>query len=90
MSSEPRNLPKIDLVLYVLTVLALIGVVIDLIDGYWLKTISSVFLFVGLIASIQWRRYRSRRWRTLAWISFSVAVAALVFRFASYYGFVGS
>ena len=90
MSTQPRNIPKIDLVLYVLTVLALIGVVIDLFDGYWLKTISSLFLFVGLIASIQWRRYRSRRWRTLAWISFSVAFAALVFRFASYYGFVGS
>lgn len=90
MSAEPRNTPKIDLVLYVLSVLALIGLVIDLIDGYWLKTISSLFLFIGLIASIQWRRYRSRRWRTLAWISFTVAFAALVFRFASYYGFVGS
>ena len=90
MTTQPRNLPTIDIVLYVLTGLALIGVVIDLIDGYWIKTLSSLFLFIGLIASIQWRRYRSRRWRTMAWISFTVAFAALVFRFASYYGYIGS
>lgn len=74
------------MVLYVLWALALIGLVIDLIDGYWAKTLSSLFLFIGLGAAIQWRRYRSRRWRTVAWIFFTLAFAALLYRFGAWAG----
>lgn len=86
MSTRPKNAPKIDLVLYVLTVLALIGLVIDLIDGVWVKTLSSFFLCIGLIASIRWRRFRSERWKHVAWISFVVAFAALLYRFGPWAG----
>lgn len=85
-----RDQRTIDTILLILWALSLIGLLIDLIDLNWLKTLSSGFLFIGIGAVIRWRRYRSERWKHLAWISFSVAFAALVFRFASYYGFVGS
>ncbi len=87
MTEAPRKRASIDIVLPILLVLALIGLVIDLIDGYWTKTFSSLFLVIGLGACIQWRRYRSRRWRTIAWITFSLAFAALIFRFGAYYEF---
>ncbi len=90
MTEAPRKRATIDIVLPILLVLALIGLVIDLIDGYWTKTFSSLFLVIGLGACIQWRRYRSRRWRTIAWISFTLAFAALVLRFGSWSGFTGS
>jgi O-antigen/teichoic acid export membrane protein len=82
VASDKRT---IDTVLLILWALSLIGVLIDLIDLNWLKTLSSGFLFIGIGAVIRWRRYRSERWKHVAWISFVVAIAALLYRLAMWY-----
>lgn len=77
---------RTSVVLWILLALTTIGVVIDVIDGDPLKLATTIFLWLGLFAVIRWRSYRSRRWRTVAWICFVLAFAALVFRLGFWAG----
>jgi hypothetical protein len=85
MSAHPYGSHRLDLFLRILFVLALVGLVVDLFDGELAKIASTLFLSLGLGATLQWRRYRSRRWRTVAWVSFVLATAALLARLNMWY-----
>jgi hypothetical protein len=89
MKGQHRERTTLDIFLLVLFVLATIGLVFDLAVGGTLRILASFFLFIGLGAVIRWRRFGSRRWRTVAWISFVLAFAALLFRLAAWTGWFG-
>ncbi len=86
MTDTPAQKSKIDVFLLVLLVLAVIGLFIDILSGYWPRILSTFFLALGLWSSLRWRRYASRRWRTIAWLSFALALAVLLFRLAGWTG----
>ena len=74
--------------LWVLLGLALIATAIDLWDGYTAKTISSVGFMVGLASLLQARRYESSRWRMVAKLAFTLAIAAMLYRLAAWQGWL--
>ena len=86
MNGQPRERTTIDIFLLILFVLAVIGLVIDLVQGHWPQIASTFLLSLGLWSVMQWRRYRSRRWRTAAWICFVLAFSALLLRLGAWYG----
>jgi hypothetical protein len=75
-------------VVWVLLALASIALVVDLVDGYWPRTISTALIVVALVALLLARRYHSSRWRMVMLVAFTLAVAALVGRFAVWQGWI--
>jgi hypothetical protein len=72
----------------VLLGIALVGLGIDLWDGYWPKTLSSALIVTGLVALLLARRFQSSRWRMIMLLSLSLAVAVMLARFLNWQGWV--
>lgn len=74
--------------MWVLLVLATIALVVDVLDGYWPKTLSTALIVVGLAALVLARHYQSSRWRMVMLVAFSLALAALIGRLAVWQGWL--
>ncbi len=75
-------------VVLVILVLAVVAAGMDLWDGYWPKTASSLLIVLGLVALLFARRYQSSRWRIAMQLAFLAAIAILVVRFVYWQGWV--
>jgi len=75
-------------IVWVLFALASIALVVDLLDGYWPKTLSTALIVVGLTALLFARHYQSSRWRMVMLVAFSLALAALIGRLAVWQGWL--
>jgi predicted membrane channel-forming protein YqfA (hemolysin III family) len=75
---RPRDLR---IVIFVFLGLAVVILIADAINGRWDQFASMLFFILGLLAYRQWQQYDSRRWRTIAWIFFSLAVITYILRF---------
>jgi hypothetical protein len=84
----PKGLWSGNAVVWVVLALASIALVVDLVDGYWPKTISTALIVVALVALLLARRYHSSRWRMVMLVAFTLAVAALIGRFAAWQGWI--
>lgn len=89
----PNDAPQVhhrpsNAVLWALLGLALIAAAFDLWDGYTAKTISTVGFVVGLASLLQARRYESSRWRMVAKLAFTLAIAAMLYRLAAWQGWM--
>lgn len=75
-------------IVWVLLALASIALVVDLLDGYWPKTLSTALIVVGLAALVLARHYQSSRWRMVMLVAFTLALAALIGRLAVWQGWL--
>ena len=87
-TGAPRELRPANAVVWVLLSLASIALVVDLLDGYWPKTMSTALIVFALVALLLARRYNSSRWRIVMLVAFTLAVAALIGRFAAWQGWM--
>lgn len=70
--------------LIILFVLAVIGLVVDLWDGYVPKILMSLGISVGLGAMLLHRRTGSSVWRNVGLAGVVLALAAMVYRLITY------
>lgn len=75
-------------IVWVLLALASIALVVDLLDGYWPKTLSTALIVLGLAALVLARHYQSSRWRMVMLVAFTLALAALIGRLAVWQGWL--
>lgn len=75
-------------IVWVLLALATIALVVDMLDGYWPKTLSTALIVVGLTALLFARHYQSSRWRMVMLVAFTLALAAMIGRLAVWQGWL--
>lgn len=69
-------------ILWILVILAIVALIIDLIDGYTPKTLTSLGLLVGLASILLVRLTGKRAFNWLAVVGFVVCIGSAAFRAA--------
>ncbi len=88
METNSKAAPRSYVLLMVLTSLAVVALVIDLMDGYLPKAMTTAGLVVALVGLLLQRVTQAKSWTWLAIAGLLLLLASAIYRFALYQGWL--